>query len=300
MSKKKLGRDLGSLLSGFDKKARSASEDYKEVVEESSNNSGFVRVSLDDITPNTYQPRKTFSAESLHELSESIKRQGILQPILVRKKPQGGFELIAGERRWRASKLAGLDSIPAIVKSAFDEEVSVLALVENIQRDNLNAFEEAAALGRLRDEFKLTQEEIASAVGRSRTAVANLLRLLMLGETAKNLLLEGHIEMGHARALLGVENLNDQEALAIEIKNKSLSVRQAELLVRKFKDKKTKSVKRLEKDADVAKLERSLSDYLGAQTTIKEKAKGAGELIVEYSSLEELEGIIEKIGMDSR
>ncbi len=300
MSKKKLGRDLGSLLSGFDKKARSASEDHKEVVEESSNNAGFVRVSLDDITPNTYQPRKAFSAESLHELSESIKRQGILQPILVREKPQGGFELIAGERRWRASKLAGLDSIPAIVKSAFDEEVSVLALVENIQRDNLNAFEEAAALGRLRDEFKLTQEEIASAVGRSRTAVANLLRLLMLGETAKNLLLEGHIEMGHARALLGVENLNDQEALAIEIKNKSLSVRQAELLVRKFKDKKTKSVKRLEKDADVAKLERSLSDHLGAKTTIKEKAKGAGELIVEYSSLEELEGIIEKIGMDSR
>ena len=300
MSKKKLGRDLGSLLSGFDKKARSASEDHKEVLEESSNNSGFVQVSLNDITPNTYQPRKTFSAESLHELSESIKRQGILQPILVREKPQGGYELIAGERRWRASKLAGLDSIPAIVKSAFDEEVSVLALVENIQRDNLNAFEEAAALGRLRDEFKLTQEEIASAVGRSRTAVANLLRLLVLGETAKNLLLEGHIEMGHARALLGVENLNDQEALAIEIKNKSLSVRQAELLVRKFKAKKTKSVKRPEKDADVAKLERSIADYLGAQTKIKEKAKGAGELVIEYSSLEELEGIIEKIGMDSR
>ena len=300
MSKKKLGRDLGSLLSGFDKKARSASEDHKELLEESSNNSGFVQVSLNDITPNTYQPRKTFSAESLHELSESIKRQGILQPILVREKPQGGFELIAGERRWRASKLAGLDSIPAIVKSAFDEEVSVLALVENIQRDNLNAFEEAAALGRLRDEFKLTQEEIASAVGRSRTAVANLLRLLVLGETAKNLLLEGHIEMGHARALLGVENLNDQEALAIEIKNKSLSVRQAELLVRKFKAKKTKSVKRPEKDADVAKLERSISDFLGAQTKIKEKAKGAGELVIEYSSLEELEGIIEKIGMDFR
>ena len=273
MSKKKLGRDLGSLLSGFDKKARDTSEDYKEVLEEKTDNSGFVRVSLDDITPNTYQPRKTFSAESLHELSESIKQQGILQPVLVREKPQGGFELIAGERRWRASKLAGLESIPAIVKSAFDEEVSVLALVENIQRDNLNAFEEAAALGRLRDEFKLTQEEMASAVGRSRTAVANLLRLLVLGETAKNLLLEGHIEMGHARALLGVENLNDQEALAIEIKNKSLSVRQAELLVRKFKAKKTKSVKRPEKDADVAKLERSISDYLGAQTKIKEKAR---------------------------
>ena len=140
MSKKKLGRDLGSLLSGFDKKATNATEGYKEVLGETTDNSGFVRVSLDDITPNTYQPRKTFSAESLHELSESIKLQGILQPILVREKPQGGFELIAGERRWRASKLAGLDSIPAIVKSAFDEEVSVLALVENIQRDNLNAF----------------------------------------------------------------------------------------------------------------------------------------------------------------
>ena len=300
MSKKKLGRDLGSLLSGFDKKARSPSEDHKEVVEESSNNSGFVRVSLDDITPNTYQPRKAFSAESLHELSESIKRHGVLQPILVREKPQGGFELIAGERRWRASKLAGLDSIPAIVKSAFDEEVSVLALVENIQRDNLNAFEEAAALGRLRDEFKLTQEEIASSVCRSSTAVANLLRLLLLGETAKGLLMEGLIEMGHARALLGVENLSDQEALAIEINNKSLSVRQAERLVRRFKDKKTKKEKRPEKDADVARLERSLSDYLGAQTKIKEKVMGAGELIVEYSSLEELEGIIEKIGMDKQ
>ena len=300
MSKKKLGRDLGSLLSGFDKKARHAKDDDKEVLKETTDNSDFVRVSLDDITPNTYQPRKTFSAESLHELSESIKLQGLLQSILVREKPQGGFELIAGERRWRASKLAGLDSIPAIVKSAFDEEVSVLALVENIQRDNLNAFEEAAALGRLRDEFKLTQEQIASAVGRSRAAVANLLRLLLLGERAKGLLLEGHIEMGHARALLGIENLNDQEALAIEIKNKSLSVREAESLVRKFKDRRTKNVKRIQKDADVAKLERSLSDHLGAQTKIKEKAKGAGELIIEYSSLEELEGIIEKIGMDSR
>ena len=300
MSKKKLGRDLGSLLSGFDKKATNASQGYKEVLGEKTDNSGFVKVSLDDITPNTYQPRKTFSAESLNELSESIKLQGVLQPILVREKPQGGFELIAGERRWRASKLAGLDSIPAIVKSAFDEEVSVLALVENIQRDNLNAFEEAAALGRLRDEFKLTQEQIASAVGRSRAAVANLLRLLLLGERAKGLLLEGHIEMGHARALLGIENLNDQEALAIEIKNKSLSVRQAESLVRKFKDRRTKNVKRTQKDADVAKLERTLSDHLGAQTKIKEKTKGAGELVIEYSSLEELEGIIEKIGMDSR
>ena len=300
MSKKKLGRDLGSLLSGFDKKTRNAKEDYKGVLEKINDNSGFVKIPLDDITPNTYQPRKTFSAESLHELSESIKLQGLLQPILVREKPQGGFELIAGERRWRASKLAGLDSIPAIVKSAFDKEVSVLALVENIQRDNLNAFEEAAALGRLRDEFRLTQEEIASAVGRSRAAVANLLRLLLLGERAKSLLLEGHIEMGHARALLGIENLNDQEALAIEIKNKSLSVRQAESLVRKYSDKTKKNVKRPEKDADVAKLERSLSDYLGAQTKIKEKAKGAGELIIEYTSLEELEGIIEKIGMGAR
>ena len=142
-------------------------------------------------------------------------------------------------------------------------------------------------------------KEVAIAAP-SRAAVANLLRLLFLGERAKGLLLEGHIEMGHARALLGIENLNDQEALAIEIKNKSLSVREAESLVRKFKDRRTKNVKRTQKDADVAKLERSLSDHLGAQTKIKEKAKGAGQLIIEYSSLEELEGIIEKIGMDSR
>ena len=171
-----MGRDLGSLLSGFDKKARSASEDHKEVLEESSNNSGFVQVSLDDITPNTYQPRKTFSAESLHELSESIKHQGVLQPVLVREKPQGGFELIAGERRWRASKISKKRKIPAyVINVKNDAEIMEIALIENIQRQDLNALEESEAYAVLNSKFGMSQKEIAKAVGKKRVTISNSL-----------------------------------------------------------------------------------------------------------------------------
>ena len=227
-------------------------------------------------------------------MSESIKSHGLLQPILVRKRPQGGYELIAGERRWRASKLAGLEVVPAVVRDAIDQEVSALALVENIQRDNLNAYEEAAALGRLRDEFGLTQENIAMAVGRSRASIANLLRLLLLGEVARDLLQKGDIEMGHARALLSIESTGDQDAITLEVHGKSLSVRQTEALVRKYKERESIKAKpaQVTNDADVSSLEREIGDHLGAKTIIKQKPKGAGELIVQYSSLEELEGVI--------
>ena len=299
MSKKKLGRDLGSLLSGVKDTGQNSGGLASEPEKEGQGGSGLTEIPLEEINPSSYQPRKSFSAESLNELSESIKNHGLLQPILVRKRPQGGYELIAGERRWRASKLAGLGAVPAVVREAPDQEVSALALVENIQRDNLNAFEEASALGRLRDEFGLTQEGIAMAVGRSRASIANLLRLLLLGEVARDLLQKGDIEMGHARALLGIESTGDQDSIALEVHGKSLSVRQTEALVRKYKDRDSVRVKpeKATNDADVSSLEREIGDHLGAKTIIKQKPKGAGELVVQYSTLEELEGVLEKMGI---
>lgn len=299
MSKNKLGRDLGSLLSGAKGSNQIVGEKPSELDNNQPSGSGLTKIDIEEIEPSSYQPRKSFSAESLNELSESIKSHGLLQPILVRKKPQGGYELIAGERRWRASKLAGLDMVPALVRDAGDQEVSALALVENIQRDNLNAYEEASALGRLRDEFGLTQEDIALAVGRSRASIANLLRLLLLGEIARDLLQKGEIEMGHARALLAIEAVGDQDIAALEVVGKSLSVRQTEALVRKYKDGgsvKTKSGQKT-KDKDVVNLEREIGDHLGAKTFIKQKSKGAGELVVQFSTLEEFEGVLEKMGV---
>ncbi len=299
MSKKKLGRDLGSLLSGVKDSGQNAGGLANEREKEGQSGSGLTEIPLEEINPSSYQPRKSFSAESLNELSESIKSHGLLQPVLVRKRPQGGYELIAGERRWRASKLAGLDVMPAVVRDAIDQEVSALALVENIQRDNLNSYEEASALGRLRDEFGLTQESIAMAVGRSRASIANLLRLLLLGEVARDLLQKGDIEMGHARALLSIESTGDQDAIALEVCGKSLSVRQTEALVRKYKERESIKAKpaQVTNDADVSSLEREIGDHLGAKTIIKQKPKGAGELIVQYSTLEEFEGVIEKMGI---
>ncbi len=299
MSKNKLGRDLGSLLSGVKGSNQIVGEKPGELDNYQPSGSGLTKIDIEEIEPSSYQPRKSFSAESLNELSESIKSHGLLQPILVRKKPQGGYELIAGERRWRASKLAGLDMVPALVRDAGDQEVSALALVENIQRDNLNAYEEASALGRLRDEFGLTQEDIALAVGRSRASIANLLRLLLLGEIARDLLQKGEIEMGHARALLAIEDVGDQDIAALEVVGKALSVRQTEALVRKYKDGgsvKTKSGQKI-KDKDVVNLEREIGDHLGAKTFIKQKSKGAGELVVQFSTLEEFEGVLEKMGV---
>jgi len=299
MSKNKLGRDLGSLLSGVKGGSQDTGEKPGEGESDHLPSSGLTKIALEEIEPSSYQPRKSFSAESLNELSESIKSHGLLQPVLVRKKPQGGYELIAGERRWRASKLAGLDMVPAVVREAGDQEVSALALVENIQRDNLNAFEEASALGRLRDEFGLTQEDIALVVGRSRASIANLLRLLLLGEVARDLLQKGEIEMGHARALLAIENASIQDTAALEVLGKSLSVRQTEALVRKYKEGgsvKTKTEQKA-KDKDISNLEREIGDYLGARTLIKQKSKGAGELIVQFSTLEEFEGVLEKMGV---
>ncbi|MCQ8129222.1 ParB/RepB/Spo0J family partition protein [Methylomonas rivi] len=239
-----------------------------------------------------YQPRKDMDPEKLKELSDSIAAQGIIQPIIVRKIAADKYEIIAGERRWRAAQLAELKEVPVLVKDIDDRTVMAIALIENIQREDLNALEEAEALHRLQDEFELTHQQIAAAVGKSRTTVTNLLRLLELAFEVKNMLAKGLLEMGHARALLGLE-----EAKQIEIAHKTvkqgLTVRAVEKLVREQNEVKPAPVKKA--DPDTLRLQRELSEKTGAKVEINHQDSGKGKLIFSYTSLEELEGIIRKI-----
>lgn len=240
-----------------------------------------------------YQPRKDMDPEKLKELSDSISAQGIIQPIIVRKMDGEKYEIIAGERRWRAAQLAELSDVPVVVKDIDDRSVMAIALIENIQREDLNALEEAQALHRLQDEFELTHQQIAEAVGKSRTTVTNLLRLLELAGEVKTMLGKGMLEMGHARALLGLD-----EVRQIEIANKAvkqgLTVRAVEKLVRELHEEKPVVVKKV--DPDTLRLQRELSERTGAKVEINHQQNGKGKLVINYSSLEELEGIINKIG----
>jgi ParB family chromosome partitioning protein len=233
--------------------------------------------------------------EALEELSESIKSQGVMQPIVVRAISNDRFEIIAGERRWRATQLAGLDKIPAVVRDVPDEAAIAMALIENIQRENLNPIEEAMALHRLKDEFELTQQEVANAVGKSRTTVTNLLRLMTLNEDVRLMLEHGDIEMGHARALLGLEGI-DQSKAAEEVVTGGLSVRQTESLVRDWHnspDVKTKVSKPV--DPNINRLQNDLSEKLGVPVTVKHGNNGKGSLVLKYNSLDELDGILAHI-----
>ena len=223
MSRKRLGRGLDALLSA------AGGEETGNSPEASASNLDELNIS--EIVRGRYQPRREFEQSALDELAASIKAQGVMQPVVVRPKPQGGYELIAGERRWRAAQQAGLEVIPAVIKEVSDEQASAMALIENIQREDLNPLEEAQALERLREEFGLTQQQVADAVGKSRSAVTNLLRLLNLSAGVRNLLSAGDIEMGHARALLPLGAM-DQERVAADVVERQLSVRQTENLVR--------------------------------------------------------------------
>ena len=260
---------------------------------------GIAQVLISTITPSPYQPRRHFSEEALDELAQSIKQQGLLQPIVVREKPAGGYELIAGERRMRAAQRAGLSQIPVVVRHVDDQEASALALIENIQREDLSALEEALGLARLRDEFELTQQQLADVVGKSRVAIANLLRLLNLGQVARGLLEEGHLDMGHARALLGLSGITQDQA-ARQTAQQGLSVRQTEALVKKLANpvpaqpSKPKTI-----DADVARLEQQVMDKIGAPVSIKVGKSGDGELTIKYSSLDELDGVLRHLGIES-
>ena len=233
--------------------------------------------------------------EALQELAESIKAQGVMQPIVVRPVPGDRYEIIAGERRWRATQLAGLDTIPAVIRLVGDESAIAMSLIENIQRENLNPIEEAMALKRLQEEFELTQQEVAEAVGKSRTTVTNLLRLMALSHDVRLMLERGDLEMGHARALLGLPPEQQSDA-AKAVSGKGLSVRQTESMVRRLLAEETpKKAEVARQDPDIASLENKLSERIGARVQIQHSSKGAGKLTLRYNSLDELDGILAHI-----
>ncbi len=289
VKKRGLGKGLDALLGAA---SSSAPKEPATETGERSTNSDLRDIPVDLIRRGKYQPRRDIDSEALQELADSIIAQGVMQPIVVRSVSADHFEIIAGERRWRATQLAGLDSIPALVKEVPDEAAVAMALIENIQRENLNPIEEAMALQRLQDEFELTQQEVANAVGKSRTTVTNLLRLMSLRDDVRTLLERGDLEMGHARALLGLPN-EDQSAAARAVVGKGLSVRQTEALVRKWVADKNAPPKAEKKvDPNIRSLQDELSQKLGAKVQIQHSAKGKGKVVLNYSSLDELDGIL--------
>jgi ParB family transcriptional regulator, chromosome partitioning protein len=287
MAKKKaLGRNLNALLG----KTRAASEKR----DAGSDDSELKELSLDAIQPGRYQPRSAMDPDKLEELAESIRVQGLVQPVVVRPmaKP-GSYELIAGERRWRATRMAGKNTIPAIIRDVPDEATLALALIENIQRENLNPLEEATALKRLIDEFELTHGQAAESVGRSRAAVTNLLRLLELAPEVREMVDQRLIDMGHARALLALDR-PDQVRAAQQVINLELSVRQTEALVRKFKEGKPEKKPTPRKSADLERLEQELTETLCAPVSVKHSSSGKGQVTIRYTSLDELDGLLER------
>ncbi|MGI9333842.1 MAG: ParB/RepB/Spo0J family partition protein [Gammaproteobacteria bacterium] len=250
---------------------------------------------IDLIQPGALQPRRHFDQSSLDELADSIRARGIVQPLVVRSIGGGRYELVAGERRWRAAQAAEMHDVPALVRDLPDDAVVAVALVENIQREDLNAIEEALALKRLLDEFGLTHAQIAEGVGRSRVAVTNLLRLLDLNDDVRALVENGDLEMGHARALLALDGPQQSQA-ARRIVEQGLSARAAEALVKRLKSASDRAPQQPVKDPDIARLERELSEHTGARVELSKSRGGRGKLTLHYSSLEQLDGLLERLG----
>ena len=281
---KGLGRGLDALLAGNEEAAPSGES--------------LQTLSIDRLRPGKYQPRTKMDAASLAELALSIKEQGVMQPILVRPVDGGSFEIVAGERRWRAAQQAGLREIPALVKNVPDQSALAVALIENIQREDLNPLEEAKGLSRLIDEFGLTHEAAAKAVGRSRSAVSNLLRLTALAPPVQEYLLGGAIEMGHARALLALP-VAQQSGAASRVVNDALTVRDTERLVHGLLNPERRVARRGGRralDVDTARLENDLAERLGAVVQIEPGRQGAGRVVIRYATLEQLDGIVERLG----
>lgn len=284
MNKKGLGKGLGALIS-------SAGEEKVD--------SGVIEVKINDIEPNTNQPRKYFDTEKLEQLAESIRKHGVVQPIIVRRE-NGTYRIVAGERRWRAARLAGLTTIPVIERDLSNKQIMEIALIENIQREDLNPIEEAEAYHRLLNEFNMTQEELSNSIGKSRSAIANTIRLLGLPDKVKEKLIEGRITSGHARALLAIDNRELQEKLCDEIIDKNLTVRQVELLVKKklaelsgSENKRNKNEK-INKE-EYLKIEENLQNIFGTKVKLINNNK-KGKIMIEYYSEEELERLIELLG----
>jgi ParB family chromosome partitioning protein len=277
---KGLGRGLDALLSG------NTTSKQSDVLRE---------LKVEQLKPGKYQPRSHMDEASLNELAASIKAQGVMQPILARELPAGGYEIIAGERRWRAAQLAELKQVPVIVRKVPDNAALAMALIENIQREDLNPLEEAVGIQRLIDEFQMTHQAAADAVGRSRSAASNLLRLLKLPDAVQGMLMEGSLDMGHARALLSLEGAQ-QVLLANKIVLEGLSVREAEKLVQQQSETpstKTAGSKRTQKvNRDTQQLQEEMSAHLGARVEIKSNSKGGGKLVIEYSSNDHLDELL--------
>jgi len=289
LKKRGLGKGLDALLSN----SHAASKKHTDEMAVIDKNEELIHLDLDLLQPGKYQPRKDMSPEALEELAHSIRNQGIIQPIVVRQVNDTQYEIIAGERRWRASQLAGIDKIPCIVKQVPDEAAIAIALIENIQREDLNAMEEAIALQRLMQEFELTHQQVADVVGKSRASVSNLLRLNGLNEPVKRLLEYGDIDMGHARALLAIEG-EEQTNLARLVAAKELTVRETERLINQTLNP-PKQAETTTKDQDVCRLEQQLIERLGAKVSIAHSSKGTGKIVINYQNLAELDGILSKI-----
>lgn len=297
MSPKKrgLGKGLDALLSTSNTaRTKQVEADTKEVAQQVIEQDGELRnIPVEFLIPGVYQPRKDMSADALDDLASSIKAQGIIQPIIVRELTKEQFEIIAGERRWRAAQLAQLSEVPCLVKDVDDRATVAIALIENIQREDLNAMEEAIALDRLINEFDLTHQQVATEVGKSRTTVSNLLRLNTLNDDVKVMLERGDIDMGHARALLGLSG-TEQSDNARTVSDKNLTVRETERLVQKvLKGEPAKKEKII--DPNIASLQQRLTDHLGAAVAIKDNGKGKGKLTISYTTLEELDGVLEHL-----
>ena len=285
IKKKGLGRGLEALLGASDK---------------SNANAGVAMLSLNQLQAGKYQPRKNMVDASLQELSESIKEQGVMQPLLVRSIAPGKYEIIAGERRFRAATMAGLKEVPVLIKEANDQATAAMALIENMQREDLNALEEANGLARLIEEFGYTHDKAAQAVGKSRSAVSNLLRLMQLAKPVQLMLAKGDIDMGHARALLPLEAAT-QVSLAQKIVIQKLSVREAEQMATKLVLNKTQTgaskKAKIKADPDLRQLQEKLSDQLNLAVEIKQKRRG-GEISIKFSQFDELDGFLKRLGIE--
>jgi ParB family transcriptional regulator, chromosome partitioning protein len=278
MKVKGLGRGLDALLGG--------------AVEDEAPREALLTLPVARIRPGRYQPRTKMDQQALAELAASIRSQGLMQPLLVRPVDRDRYELIAGERRWRAAQMAGLEEVPALVREVPDEAALAMSLIENIQRENLNPMEEAAGLQRLIDEFRMTHEQAADAVGRSRSATTNLLRLLKLARPVQEMLMEGALEMGHARALLALDGARQVET-GKRVAAKGLSVRETEALVQALL--RPPVAHRTRVDRDLARLEEEISGRLGTTVEIRARRKGGGKLVLHYSSLDHLDELVRKL-----
>ncbi len=280
VKKRGLGRGLDALLGQSNGDSQASNNQDQQLKE----------LPVDLIQRGKYQPRRDMDPQALEELANSIRVQGVMQPIVVRPIAEGRYEIIAGERRWRATQQAGLDSIPAVIRDVPDEAAIAMALIENIQREDLNPIEEAIALQRLQMEFELTQQQVADAVGKSRVSITNLLRLMALPDDVKLLLERGDLEMGHARALLGLP-ADDQTAAARQVVAKGLTVRQTEALVRQWLNPRREAGD-TRANPDIERLQQDLAERIGAEVKIQHGAKGNGKLVISYSSLDELDGVL--------